>query len=219
MRKLAALLVLLLLAAGVWLGARYVAHRGELKATIVFHSAGALRKGDRVVEGQSVIGRVTQVSHLDGEDAVSVRLDRDHRRAIVSDSLFAIDGHDLIVTNTFAVGTPVEDGAVLKAREDKVTSWLAKHAAAVAPLVEKIKRAADERLDDVDADHIDAALDRWKDEVPEWKKEGSDAVDKKVDAISKRVKQIEADLSRSNRAGEARALKEKFQRWLDEVRR
>jgi ABC-type transporter Mla subunit MlaD len=218
MRKLRALVLLVVVASLVWLAARYMVHRGELKATILFHSADALRKGDRVVEGEAVIGRVTNVARLDAEDAVTVRIDREHRRSIVSDSLFRIDEHTLYVTNTVAVGAPVEDGAVLKAREDRAATWLAKHAGSLASMVSNIKRAADEQLDRIDADHIDAALDRWKDAAPDWKKEGEEAFNRKIDVIKERVEKIEDDLRNSQRAEEADRLKEKFSRWLDEVR-
>jgi hypothetical protein len=216
-KKLLALFVLAAAAAAVWLGARYVAHRGEVRATIVFRSAEGLEAGDDVIEGQDVVGKVTRVAHLDGEDAVSIRLDRDHRRSVVGDSLFAVDRHQLVVTNTLAVGAPVEDGAVLKAREDRVSRWLAKHGSSVQPFVDRIKRAADSRLDQLDGDHIEAAMARWKSEVPDWKAEGRQALDKHLADLRKRVDKSADELKRSNRAAEARELTEKFERWLHEV--
>ena len=206
------LLALIALAVVVWLGARYVAHRGEVKATIVFHEAGSLRKGDPVVENGETIGRVTKVTQLDGQDAVVVRLDRAHRRAIVSDSLFSVDGHRVVVNNTFAVGKPVEDGAVLRAKDDRFSRWLAKHAGSVQPLVEKVKRAADEKLDAVDAELASAAA-----KAPEWKREGKDVFDKNLDALKKKIDKTEEDLKRSDKMDEARKLREKFEKWLKEV--
>src|SRR6266576_1305194 len=102
MRKL---LVLLFIVAVVWFGARALVHRGEVRATVVFDRAGVLRKGDPVVADGKTIGVVRKVTHLDGTDAVSIAIDRDHRRDVVSDSLFAIRGHELVVTNAFAVGS------------------------------------------------------------------------------------------------------------------
>lgn len=218
-KKLGSLIFLILLAAGVWLGARYFVHRGEVRATIVFHSGAGLRKGDPVVEGQTVVGKVTKVTDLDGEDAVSIRLDRAHRRAIVGDSLFAVDGHQLVVTNTLAVGAPIDDGTVLRAKEDALSRWLAKHGSTVQPFIQKLKRTADEKLDAVDADHVGASLERWKSEVPDWKREGGDAVERHLAYIRLRVEKIEHELEQSNRAAEARELKEKFERWVDEVRK
>lgn len=219
MKKLAAFVLLLLLAAGVWLGARYLAHRGDVRATIIFRSAEGLRAGDTVVEGDAAVGKVTRVSHLDGQDAVSIRIGRKHRRAVVNDSFFAIEDHRLVVTNGLAVGAPIEDGAVLHAKEDRLSLWLARNGAKVQPFLDKLVHAADRKLDEVDADHIEAALDRWKDEAPDWKKQGSDALEKNLTSIRKRVDAIEEDLKHSNRAGEARALKERFDRWVDEVRK
>jgi hypothetical protein len=218
-KKLGSLIFLLLLAAGVWLGARYFVHRGEIRATILFRSAAGLKKGDLVMEGETVIGKVTKVTDLDGEDAVSIRLDRQHRRSIVGDSLFAIDDHRLNVTNTLAVGAPIDDGAILHARQDALSRFLAKNGSKFQPFIEKLKRTADEKLDAIDSGHIQAALDRWKGEVPDWKREGGDAVDRHLADIRSRVEKIEHDLERSNRVAEARELKEKFERWVDEVRK
>jgi hypothetical protein len=147
MRKLGAILFLGLLAFGVWAGARWFAGRDQLKATIIFHSAEGLRRGDPVVENQLVIGRVSAIDRVDDRDAVTVRLDKEHRRAIVSDSLFAIDDHRLLVTNAFAVGAPVENGAVLTAKDDKVSRWLAKNGAKVEPYVERLKQSTDKGLE------------------------------------------------------------------------
>jgi ABC-type transporter Mla subunit MlaD len=218
-KKLFGLVVLLLIAAGVWLGMRYVMHRGEVRATVVFRSAEGLRAGDPVVEGQTEVGKVTQVARLEGQDAVGIRILRDHRRAVVSDSLFAIEDHRLVVTNTLAVAGPIDDGAVLYAKEDGLSRWLAKHSGKVQPFIEKLKHAADQKLDEVDADHIGAALERWKDEAPDWKKQGRESVDRHLAAIRARVEKLENDLKRSNKTKEARQLKEKFERWVDEVRK
>lgn len=216
MRKL---LLLLVIVAVVWFGARALVHRGEVRATVVFDRAGALRKGDPVVADGTPIGIVTRVSHLDGSDAVSIRVDREHRRDVVGDSLFAINGRKVVVTNTFAVGSPVADGAVLRARTDGVSNWLARHGAAVQPFIAKIKQAADQQIDKLDEKHIDDQLAAFKSRVPGWKAQGADALDQHVGLIRARVEKIEDDLRRSNRAAEARKIKEKFDKWLDEVQR
>jgi MlaD protein len=216
MRKV---LLLLVIVAAVWFGARALVHRGEVKATLVFDHAGALRKGDPVDADGSPIGVVTKVSHLDGSDAVSIRIDREHRRDVVGDSLFAIDGRKVVVTNTFAVGSPIADGAVMRARTDRVSNWLAKHGAAVQPLIARIKQAADGQIDKLDEKHIDDELASLKSKVPQWKAEGAAALDQHLGRIRARAQKIEDDLRRSNRAGEARRIKEKFDKWLDEVQR
>jgi preprotein translocase subunit YajC len=213
------LFLLLVIVAVVWFAARALVHRGEVKATVVFDRAEALRKGDPVVADGAPIGVVTRITHLDDNDAVSIRIDRQHRRDVVSDSLFAIDRHRIVVTNTFAVGSPIADGDVLRARKDGVSSWLARHAAAVQPLIARVKRAADDEIDKLDEKHIDQELAALKARVPDWKAEGADALDSRLGAIKARVAKIEDDLRRSNRAEEARKLKEKFDKWLDEVQR
>jgi hypothetical protein len=156
-------LVIVLALAAIWIGARWVLHRGEVRATIVMHDAGTLRAGDPVVENGTQAGRVTKIAHLDGDDAVSIRLWRDHRRAIVSDSLFAVDGRQLVVNNTFAVGIPIDDGAVLRARDSRVAQWLARHGGKVAPLLAKAKETTDEKLDTLD--RLKQKLDRWVEKV------------------------------------------------------
>jgi len=160
MRKLLGLLFLLVIAAAVWLGARAFVHRGEVKATIVFDDVHGLRRGDPVVEHNDVAGRVTSIDRLGDRSAVTVRLDRMHRRSILTDSLFAIDHDQLIVTNTFAVGRPIDDGALLEAKEDRVSRWLAKHSGTVEPFVDKVRAGADELIDK----NSDAAK-KWKERV------------------------------------------------------
>ncbi len=213
------LFLLLVIVAVVWFAARALVHRGEVKATVVFDRAGMLRKGDPVLEDGVQIGVVTKISPLDGSDAVSIRIDREHRRDVVTDSLFAIDNHSIVVTNTVAVGSPIAGGDVLQARNNRVSSWLAKHAAAVQPLIAKVKHAADAQIDKLDEKHLDDELAALKTKVPDWKAEGADALDDRLHALKVRVGKIEDDLRRSNRAREARKVKEKFEKWLDEVQR
>lgn len=208
------LLALIALAALVWLGARYVARRGEVKATIVFHEAGTLRKGDPVIENGETIGRVTNVTPLDGQDAVAIRLDRRHRRAIVTDSMFTIDDRRIVVSNTFAIGKPIDDGAVLRVKDDRFSRWLAKNAAAVQPYVDKLKRAADEKFDFIDKELASASA-----RMPQWKQEGKAAFDKHVEEVKKKVEKAANDLEKTDHKAEARKLREKFDRWLAEVRR
>jgi len=171
MRKLGAILFLVVLAVAVWGGARWFAGRGQVKATILFRSAAGLSSGDPVMENKIAVGRVSRIDKVDDRDAVTVRLDKDHRRAIVSDSLFYIDDHKLVVTNTFAVGAPVENEAVLQAKEDTLSRWLAKNGSKVEPLVGKLKEKADEGVETVrtssgeEAQKLKAKVDSWVDKV------------------------------------------------------
>jgi len=208
------LLALIAIAVVVWLGARYFVHRGEVKATVVFHDAHGLRKGDPVVENGQTIGRVTSVTPLEGDDAVGIRLDRAHRREVVTDSLFSVENHRLVVTNTVAIGNPIEDGAVLRAKADRLSRWLARHADSVQPLLEKVKRAADRKFDSFDAELAAATA-----QVPQWKRDGQKAFDQHVGELRKHVKTMEDDLERSDKVAEAKRLQEKFEHWLQEARR
>jgi ABC-type transporter Mla subunit MlaD len=207
------LLALIALAALVWLGARYLAHRGEIKLTLVVPHADSVSKGDPVVEGDETIGRVIKTSHIDdGADAVVVRLDRKHRRDVVTDSFFSVENHRIAVSNTFAVGKPVEDGAVIHVKEDRLTRWLARHSGAAKQLIEKAKHVADQKLDAIDAELASAMA-----KVPDWKRDGKDVFQKNVNAMQKKIEKAEADLKRSDQAAEAKKLREKFDRWLAEV--
>jgi hypothetical protein len=211
MRRVASVIFLILLAAGVWFGARWFVHRGELKATIIFDKGGSLRRGDPVLENGVQIGQVIRVDKVDDRTAVTMRLDRDHRRAIVSDSLFSVEDGSLNVANTFAVGAPVENGAIIHAREDRISRWLAKHGGAVKPYLDKARAKADE--------FIDRDFAEWTAKAPDWKQEGSESFKRHLDDARQRVAKAEADLRASNRADEARKLKERFEKWIDDVTR
>jgi hypothetical protein len=186
------LLVIVLVLVAIWIGGRFILHRGEVRATVVVHDAATLRAGDPLVESGATVGRVTKIAHLDGDDAISIRIDRNHRRAVVSDSLFAVDGRRLVVSNTFALGTPVDDGAVLRARDGGIAQWLARHGDTIAPVMAKAKRATDAKLDDAD---------------------------KRIAEVKTRVGKMEDDLVRSNHLAEAKALREKFNKWVAELKR
>src|ERR1041385_1104258 len=209
------LLALIALAALVWLGARYLAHRGEIKLTLVAPHADSVRKGDPVLEDGQTIGHVIKTSHIDdGANAIVVRLDRQHRRDVVTDSFFSVENHRIAVSNTFAVGKPVEDGAVIHVKEDRFAGWLARHSGAAKKLIAKAKRAADEKLDSIDAE-LASAMSK----VPDWKREGKDVFQKNVDAMQKKMEKAEADLKRADKTAEAKKLREKFENWLAEVQR
>ena len=119
-----------------------------------------------------------------------------------------------MVNNTFAIGKPIEDGAVLRAKDDRFSRWLAKHADAVKPFVEKVKRAADEKFDSIDAELASATA-----KAPEWKREGKAVFDKNLGELQKKIEKTSKDLENSDKAAEARKLREKFEKWLAEVRR
>ena len=208
MRKL---ILLILIAVAIWFGARYFVHRGEIKATIVFTDARDLHKGSDVVENNVVVGKVVSIDKLDDRTAVTVRLGRDHRRAIVSDSLFSIDRGVLDVTNSFAVGAPVADGTVLYAKEDKVTSWVAKHGGALKPYLDKLRASTDAA--------VDRQFDDWDKKVPQWKSEGKASLDQHIAEARAKVDKAADELTKNNHADEARKLKERFENWVEEIRK
>jgi hypothetical protein len=223
MRRLLSVVFLIFLAVVVWLGARWFVHRGELRATIILPDAGELRERDPVVSGGVEIGSVSAIAHLDGSDAVSVRISRDHRRDVVSDSLLDVQGTApharLIVNNTIAVGAPIEDGEILRPRTDRLTRWLAQHGSAVAPLLSGLRQKADRAIDRYRDGSFDRQLDDWKKRAPEWKEEGTAALDRNLSAARARVEALEADLRKRGRADEAEKLKRKFDAWWADVKK
>jgi hypothetical protein len=167
MRKLGAILFIAFLAVCVWAGARWMVTRGTVKATIIFQSAGNLRGGDPVVANKVTIGRITRVDKVDDRDAVTIRIDREHRKAVVGDSLFTIEDHKLVVMNAFAVGAPIDDGAVIQVKEDRLTRWLAKNGQKVEPMMDKLKQQADKGVETVRTSSSDEAQ-KLKEKVDSW---------------------------------------------------
>jgi len=211
MRKLAALVFLAGVAVAVWAGAQWFVHRHDIKATVVFAKAPKLRAGDAVKENGRTIGKIVSVDPMDERHAVTIRLNRSDRRAIVTDSLFDVKDHALVVDNTFAIGRPIDDGAILEARDDRFARWLARHGAAAKPYIDAFRA----RIDAL----ANRDFDEWTRRVPEWKKEGSEAFERHVEDVKKRVAAAEEELRKSDRAAEARKLKERFDKWLNEVGR
>ena len=162
------LLVIVAALVAFWIGGRWFLHRGEVRATVILHDGGALAAGDPVVENGIVVGRIVKVTRLDDLAAVKIRLDREHRRAVVSDSLFAVDGRRLVVNNTFAIGAPVEDRAVLQPPDGKVAQWLARHSGSLAQPVAKAKSAVDLKLDAVQRQRLDAKVRSLRERVRDW---------------------------------------------------
>ncbi|MGZ4780039.1 MAG: hypothetical protein ACXV5L_12635 [Thermoanaerobaculia bacterium] len=211
MRKFLALVFLALVAAGVWVCAQWFVHRDDILATVIFDEPQTIRAGDLVKESGRAVGRVMKVDALGDRQAVSVRLNRRDRRAIVTDSLFDVKDHTLVVDNTVAIGRPIDNGAILESHEDRFARWIARHGAAAKPYLDAIRS----RIETL----ADSGSDEWSKRAPEWKKEGSAAFDRHVAEMKKKVAQTEEELRKSNRADEARKLKERFEKWLDNVSR
>ena len=219
MRKLGAFLVLVLLAFAVWIGARYIRHRGEVKVTIIFREA-ALAAGDPVVENNVVVGRVIrEVVGVPSSAQLLGRPPADLEQQVAHRDDADRGGDDEHIRYLEKEATPVADGDIIYAKEDRLSRWLAKHGASVQPLIDKLKNATDEKLDSLTADNFDEKLAEWKAEVPQWKKEGSASVDRRVAELEARVGVMTRQLERANRAEEARRLKERFQAWLNDIRK
>lgn len=221
-RKILAFLFLIALAAGVWTAARWLRHRNDLRVTVIFDSATGLREGNHVTRDGVVIGRVTGVAAQDGQEAVSLRIDAPDRKRLQTDSLYEVLGSPprarLEVRSMLAIGKPLADGAVVYAREDRIGNWIAKQKAAVAPLIEKITRSADDLKRKYEAGEFDRELETWKKKLPEWEKEGGAAFSRNVEELKRRVARVEAELRAQNRKDDADSLRSRFDKWLKEVR-
>ncbi|HEY5611496.1 MAG TPA: hypothetical protein VIL97_09830 [Thermoanaerobaculia bacterium] len=223
MRKLAAILLLVALAAGAWWAARWYKHKDDLRATVIFKSADELRRGNDVVADAIVIGRVTKVARLDGQDAVSIRVSPQYRKEVMTDSLFSIRGDApsarLEIDNTIAVGKPVADGTVLYAREDKISRWLAEQGKKIAPIVRGLGQRAGELFDEYRSETLDQELETLKEQIPEWKKQGEEFARERIAEAEKRIADIEADLRKSKKKAEADKLRAKFKQWLNDAKK
>lgn len=224
MRKLVAILVVVALAAAAWWGARWYKHKDDLRATIVFHSADELRRGSHIVEEGVVIGTVTKVSRLDGQDAVSIRVSPQYRNEVMTDSIFDIEGDAptarIEIDNTMSVGKPVADGAVIYAREQsKIARWLSEQGKKIAPLLKDFGARAGELIDEFESEKLDQQLDALTEAIPEWKKEGEEVAKKRIAEAEKKFAELEADLRKAQKNIEADKLRARFEKWLADAKR
>ncbi|HVT03942.1 MAG TPA: hypothetical protein VHL58_11285 [Thermoanaerobaculia bacterium] len=214
-RKILAFLFLLLLAVGVWYSARWVEHREDLHATVVFDHPTKLHKSSPCRAGQLVIGRVRRVTALDGQTAVSIRIDRQYRNQLLSDSLFDEAGSGasaaLEVNNSIAVGPPVRDGAVIHATDSRVTRWIATHGL-------QLGRSASNMVSRAREEDWSRDFEIWSKQVPEWKRQGSQVYGAKMAAARARVDAVELQLRNGRRDIEADRLRAQFNEWLEKVR-
>ena len=220
-RTVFAILLLALLAVGVWYGVRWYAERDDLHLTVVFESAGELRRGDPVTSGGMMIGRVTKLSRLESQDAVSILVWKDHRGELLRDSLFSVEesnGESRVeVVNTLAVGSPLPDGAVIYARDDKVSRWLARHGREVGEVLGKLEGKAKKLKDDYESGRLQEEFERYKQQVPEWKKQGEDVLRRNVEKVEEKVETMEKVLRENGRVKEADELRRRFEQWRAEA--
>lgn len=221
LRTVFAILLLAILATAVWYGVRWFAQRDDLHVTVVFESAGELRPGDAVTSGGLVIGRVTKISRLESQEAVSILVQKEHRGEMMRDSLFSIEeaGGEarLEVINSVAVGALLPDGAVVYARDDKLSRWLAKHGSEVGAVLGKLEGKARKLMDDYESGKLESEIERYKQQVPEWRRQGEDVLRRNMGKAEEKVEAMEKVLRDNDRVKEADELRRRFEEWRVET--
>jgi hypothetical protein len=215
-RTFLALVFLVGLAAAVWYGVRWIESRDELEATLIFDSADELVPGNLVLSGALVIGEVTKVTSLQGKDAVSIRVSKDHRDQIRTDSRFRIDGNRpdavVLVGSKLAFGRPVREGDVLYARQSGVTRWLEEKGGG---LLTRVREEASRIGTDGE---MKAKLQQWEAEIPNWRRQGDEILAENLETIGGQVDRLEARLRESGKEIDARGIRRDFETWLERVR-
>lgn len=222
MRKLLALLVVVGVFALYWSGRSFFKDDDDLRAIMVFDQKEPLSRGDVVLHGGAVIGHVRSVSNVDGRTTAVVDVETEHRNALRSDSLVRVieRGHRsaIEVDSNFAVGRPLEDGAVLRARDHQFAQWLEKGRDSVAPAAKRLRDSASTWISSESRKQMDRQLDEWTARIPQWKAEGREALEKRVDAAKRKADEWERSLRDAGRAEDAQHVRERFSRWLREIR-
>jgi len=220
-RKLLAIAVLGGLLYVAFYYSRTVQHEDDLVATLVFDAAPGVKRGTSVVEKGEKIGEVTAVGTVSDKAAVTIEVPREHRNRIFTDSSFEIAGTpaEVRILSTISVGSPVENGAVIVARADKVSKFIAKGGEKLAPHVAAAKEKALEMISEYDAEMFRKQLDEWSERVPEWKAEGKDAFKRNVADLDDTVDEIEAALRKISRDAEADKIRKAFDDWVKDVQK
>jgi hypothetical protein len=218
-RALLKLLFFIAVIAGIWYGLRFVGSRDDLVATILFEQAAGLEKGSAIRLGDESIGEVREVQAVGSKTAVTVHIHKHHRRDVLTDSLFEISGDpaSIRVVNSIAVGAPVENGAVIIAKRDRLTTFLAHGGEKFRPHIDMVRRKAGEWIADWDSGRFQKQLDEWKAKAPGWKKEGKETLDKNLDDMKKQVDELEKSLRSASRDIEADTLRREFDDWVKRV--
>jgi hypothetical protein len=215
-RTFLALAFLVGLAAAIWYGVRWMESRDELEATLIFDSADELVPGNLVLSGALVIGEVTRVTPLQGKDAVSIRISKDHRDQVRTDSRFRIDGNRpeavVLVGSKLAFGRPVREGDVLYARQSGVSRWLEEKGGG---LLARVREEASRIGTDGE---MKEKLQQWEGEIPSWKQQGDEILAENLETISGQVDRLEARLRESGKELDARRIRRDFEGWLARVR-
>jgi len=221
-RKILAFLFLLLLAVGVWYSARWVEQREDLHATLVFDHPTRLHKGSPCRAGQTVLGQVTRVTQLDGQTAVSIRIHRDSRNQILTDSWFDEQGSGrataLAINNSVSVGPPLAEGAVVHVSNSRVGRWIAERGQQLGPAAANIRRSASKMVSRIREQDWTRDFETWREQIPQWKQQGRDVYDARMAAARARVDAMELQLRSAKQNVEADRLREQFNEWLQKVR-
>jgi len=211
--------MILLVAAigGAWYASRWWRHRDDLRATLVLSDAGGVERGAHVVHDSLVIGQVTNRTRLDDSDALSLLVKAEHRGQLLRDSMVSIEDGAVVVDNRLAVGRRLEDGDVLRIRDDSVRRWIAKQKERLTPLVDRVREMA-RKNEIVSLADLDRLLEDWKREIPRWKKEGKAGAERHVAELDESVTKLETALRKRGREDDARKLREKYESLLDELK-
>jgi hypothetical protein len=221
-RRLIGLLILGVVAVVLWRGADWFGHSDALRATVVFDQPTALRRGDPVVQGDRQIGVVEKISPLGEQQAVAIQVEEEERKSVRSDSLIRVErNHDerqLVVDSNFAMGKPVEDRAVLHARDSRVARALERGGAALAPVAREAKERAAALLP-ADLSSFDSQLDRWNAALPEWKAEGAEGLRRHLNDVKAKAAEAESSLRRAGKNLEADELRSRAGQWIESAKK
>lgn len=205
--------------AAVWYGLRIFRSGDELVATILFDEASGLEKGAEVLLRDEPIGEVGEVNAVGGKTAATVHVRKEHRGDVLTDSLFEISGDPaaIRVVNSIAVGAPVGNGAVIIAKRDRLTTFLAQGGEKLQPHIERARKKAGEWIAEFDNGEFQKQFDEWKAKSPEWKKQGKETFEKNVDEMKEQVEALEKSLRSASRNVEADKIRRDFDDWVRRV--
>jgi hypothetical protein len=218
-RALLKFLLFVAVIAGVWYGLRFVGSRDDLVATILFEDAPGLETGAEVRLRDEKIGDVREIHSVGGKTAATVHIRKHHRGDVLTDSLFEVGGDPaaIRIVNSIAVGAPVQNGAVIIAKRDRLTTFLAHGGEKLQPHIDMVRKKAEEWVADFDNGKFQRQLDEWKARAPEWKKQGKETFDRNVGEMKEQVDELEKSLRSASRNAEADRLRREFDDWVRRV--
>lgn len=218
-RSFLKLLLFVAVIAGVWYGLRFVGSRDDLVATILFEHAAGLEEGADVRLGDEKIGDVREVHSIGSKTAATVHIRKHHRGDVLTDSLFEVGGDPvgIRIVNSIAVGAPVQSGAVIIAKRDRLTTFLAHGGEKLQPHIDMVRKKAEEWLADFDNGKFQRQFDEWKAKAPEWKRQGKETFERNVGEMKEQVDELEKSLRSASRNAEADRLRREFDDWVRRV--